>query len=191
MTPQERNRAAVLERDRDRKRRKLTALWDAANVKRAERALPPAATLVIGRSGHDRVIPGHSPRLSHCGGRHNRPDHHAGRRGMRHDALTTYINFARLIVERDRRIHREVRMTIEIKGLGANVEAARAAIRRARAATAHMNEAGGALERTANEIAAVFEQHTSDLLREANTLQEFKAALTAPQLDRFGRAGRW
>lgn len=61
-------------------------------------------------------------------------------------------------------------MTIEIKGLGANVEAARAAIRRARVATARMNESGGTLERTANEIASVFEQHTADLMREANTL---------------------
>lgn len=89
---------------------------------------------------------------------------------MRHDALTLYIDFARLMVERDRRLHREIRMTIEIKGLGANVEAARAAIRKARAATARMNDAGSTLERTANEIASVFEQHTSDLLREANTL---------------------
>lgn len=61
-------------------------------------------------------------------------------------------------------------MTIEIKGLGANVEAARAAIRKARMATARMNESGATLERTANEIASVFEQHTQDLLREANTL---------------------
>jgi hypothetical protein len=66
--------------------------------------------------------------------------------------------------------HRDLWMTIEIKGLGANVEAARAAIRRARVATSRMNESGGTLERTANEIAAVFEQHTSDLLREAQTL---------------------
>lgn len=61
-------------------------------------------------------------------------------------------------------------MTIEIKGLGANVEAARAAIRRARDATSRMNESGRTLERTANEIASVFEQHTKDLMIEANNL---------------------
>lgn len=60
--------------------------------------------------------------------------------------------------------------TIEVKGLGANVDAARAAIRRARAAVGQMNTSGAKLEATAAEIAAAFEKATSDLLFEAQTL---------------------
>jgi hypothetical protein len=62
------------------------------------------------------------------------------------------------------------RMAIEIKGLAANVTAAQAAIRRARVATARMNESGATLERTATEIAEAFDKHTEDLLFEAQTL---------------------
>lgn len=59
---------------------------------------------------------------------------------------------------------------IEIKGLGTNVEAARAAIRKARTATARMVESGSILETTALDIAKTFEQHTHDLELEAASL---------------------
>ena len=61
-------------------------------------------------------------------------------------------------------------MAVEIKGLSANVEAARAAIRRGRSAMARVQSSGAALEQTANDIADQFEKHASDLVFEAQTL---------------------
>ena len=83
-------------------------------------------------------------------------------------AVGLYIEFGTLLVERERL--RAEMANIEVKGLGANVDAARAAIRRARAAVGQMNESGSKLESTAAEIAAAFEKATSDLLFEAQTL---------------------
>jgi hypothetical protein len=84
------------------------------------------------------------------------------------------------MVERDRL--KEQLMAIEIKGLGANVDAARAAIRRGREAMARAVTSGAALEQTANDIADEFEKHASDLLFEATSLGngsgEFSAGST-------------
>lgn len=59
---------------------------------------------------------------------------------------------------------------VDVKGLDAGVQAARAAIRKARAAIDRMNTSGAELERTATEIAEIFEEHTADLQFEAQTL---------------------
>jgi hypothetical protein len=79
------------------------------------------------------------------------------------------------------RVREERLMAIEIKGLSANVQAARAAIGRARAATARMNASGLTLEQTANDIAAVFEQHTADLLFEAQQLGNSTSAASGAE----------
>lgn len=93
---------------------------------------------------------------------------------MPHDALRDEIERLAVGIAALRIVYGLIKrgngMTIEIKGLGANVEAARAAIRRSRVAVANMNESGRILESTANEIATVFDQHTADLIREASNL---------------------
>ena len=98
------------------------------------------------------------------------------------DALRLYIDFARLLVERDRRLYGDI-MTIEIKGLGASMEAARAAIRKSRAATARMQDAGKELANTADEIATTLEQHTRDLLLEATQLGNGEPPSVTPKAD--------
>ena len=106
----------------------------------------------------------------------------------RADGLRLYIDFARLLVERDRRLYGEL-MTIEIKGLGASMEAARAAIRKSRAATARMNEAGTELASTADEIASTLEQHTRDLLLEATQLGNGEPPSVTPKVGTVAPAG--
>lgn len=89
-----------------------------------------------------------------------------------HQAIALYIDHARLLVERDRWQERTMAMAgaLEIKGLSANVEAARAAIRKARAAVDAMNTAGTSLVTTANQVAAAFTKAEEDILFEAQTL---------------------
>ena len=98
------------------------------------------------------------------------------------DALRLYIDFARLLVERDRRLYGDI-MTIEIKGLGNSVQAARDAIRNARAATAKMQEAGTLLVTTADDIAKTFTKHTEDLLFEAQQLGNGEPPSVTPKAD--------
>lgn len=92
----------------------------------------------------------------------------------RPEAFSTYINFARLLVERDRRFYRENFMPdlpkVEIKGLAVGVQSAQKRIDRARAAMDRVNETGAVLEHIANGVADAFEKHADDLLFQANNL---------------------
>jgi hypothetical protein len=77
----------------------------------------------------------------------------------------------------------EAALAIEIKGFGDAMEAARAAIRKSRAATARVKDAGTELATTADDIASTLEQHTSDLLREATQLGNEPAPSVTPKVD--------
>lgn len=110
------------------------------------------------------------------------------------DRLQTYINFARLMVERDRRIYRDVLMPIEIKGLSAGVIAAKKHIADSRASIAAMHEAGAAFKATADEVTAALKAAESDLRFEAEQLgnggppsetSEAQSALPAEQVPSF------
>lgn len=83
------------------------------------------------------------------------------------DPLTIYIDFARLMVERDRRIQRSIRMPIEIKGLAVGVQAARRGIADARASVAGMQEAGMALKSTVDDVTAALKAAEADIRFEA------------------------
>jgi hypothetical protein len=89
------------------------------------------------------------------------------------DPLSYYIDFARLMVERDIRLQRETRMAvekIEIKGLAAGVAAARKGIADARASVAGMQEAGASLKSTVDGVTAALKEAESDIRFEAAQL---------------------
>lgn len=74
------------------------------------------------------------------------------------------------MVERDRRIQREVSMAIEIKGLAAGVQAARKGIADARAKVAGMQEAGTSLAATVDDVTAALKAAEADIRFEAQQL---------------------
>lgn len=89
------------------------------------------------------------------------------------DALTAYIDVARAIVARDRRVYREVLAMpplIEIKGLGQAVAGVREEIRRSRDSAGRLQDSAFKLRAEIEDYHAQVEQARSDLAFEAQTL---------------------
>lgn len=88
------------------------------------------------------------------------------------DPLAVYIDFARLMVERDRRIQREIRMAggIEIKGLAEHVRRAKQGIADVRHHSAALGESTTALTGTLQDIKKQVDAVHDDLKFEAETL---------------------
>lgn len=84
------------------------------------------------------------------------------------DPLTYYINFARLMVERDLRMHRA--MAVQIKGLSGAVQQARKSISDLRAHAAGLQSDVVGLTQTITEIREQVKKEHDDLKFEAETL---------------------
>ena len=92
---------------------------------------------------------------------------------MRNDALTVYIEFARLMVERDRRIYREIGMAgklLEIKGLGNAMADVRDGMRGLKSLVADVSESASGFAAELSDVKAQIEQARDDLRFEAQTL---------------------
>lgn len=91
---------------------------------------------------------------------------------VRADPLAVYIDFARLMVERDRKIYRGIRMAdkIEIKGLGDHIRRAKAGIAEVRHHAAALGESTTGLSATLQDVKKQVDAAHEDLKFEAQTL---------------------
>jgi hypothetical protein len=97
------------------------------------------------------------------------------------DALTVYIDFARLMVQRDRHRYRESKAMplIEVKGLSQTVAAAREGIKSVREAAASLHVSASAFAAEAADVTKQIEQARSDLKFEAETLGNSASAVSS------------
>jgi hypothetical protein len=101
------------------------------------------------------------------------------------DALTLYIEFARLLVQRDRRLYRESKVMplIEVKGLSQTVAAARDGIKSVREAAASLHVSASAFAAEATDVTKQIEQARADLKFEAETLGNSGSAASSLAVD--------
>ena len=86
------------------------------------------------------------------------------------DPLSYYIDFARLLVERDRRIYQEMNAKIEIKGFSSSVQAARSSISAARAKIIEMHQASVSFASTIDDVTTAIKQAESDVMFDVTQL---------------------
>lgn len=100
------------------------------------------------------------------------------------DPLTVYIDFAYLLVQRDRRLFGAYNAMplIEVKGLSQTVSAAREGIKSVREAAASLHVSAAAFAAEAGDVTKQIEQARADLKFEAETLGN-SASAASSQVD--------